>query len=112
MKDLNKVIQSYLNKDVLLVSDYNIATVANEILRTVTILQNWNLCSWPLLDYMLLNEFKLDIRNNDMHRIMWENWMRFISELDLINIETQWAYPSELSITDDDIYYLEDLSRE
>lgn len=110
MKDLGKVIKPYLDKDVLLISSNSIKDTSIEILKTVKLLQRWDLCSWPLLDMMVLNEFKLYINNNIIHRIMWENWMVFMINLNLIDIEVNPSYPSNLYITDADIHYLEYMS--
>jgi hypothetical protein len=112
MVDLEKVVQTYEDKGVLLVSDFRACVIAEEILKTVQMLQRWNLGSWESLDIMINHEFSLDICNNHFHLILWENWMKFISDLDLISIGSRWAYPSDLIIEERDIIYLKNVIKD
>lgn len=109
MKDLREVVKSYDDNNVLLVTDYKLYIVANEILRTIRLLQSCKSAEdQGKFEFFVNEKFGLDINNNHLHMIMWENWMNFLADVDLIQIGTRWGNCThDLLITDDDIKYLE-----
>lgn len=113
IKNLEKTISSSSGKDVLLVSDFNLGIVAKAIKDSAILLEKWwNDGEWSKnLDISILikETFELDIKNNDLHCIMWENWMKFLADIELIDTEIRWEWPNRVWINQKDYDYLDSL---
>jgi hypothetical protein len=109
MEDLFRVVKSYDDDGVLLVTDYKVYIVANEILRTLRLLQDFKTPSNQRTFVFLVKEqFGLDLENNHLHKIMWENWINFIADIGLIEIGTRWGNGThQIVATDADIKNLQ-----
>ena len=57
--------------------------------------------SFDDLASMVYMEFKLDLKDS-IHLTIWENWIMFLTNLDLLIINDNWAYPKDINYTIDD----------
>ena len=111
MKDLCNAVRTYYDSGVLFVTDFKVCIVAENILKTIRLLQRVSSRpedQWELFEPDIKETFGLDIKNNDFHMTLWENWIKFIADLGLIEIGTRWGNGThQLFATEEDIKYLE-----
>ncbi len=102
----------YDNNSILIITDFCIPIVADKILKTIEILQRAETKrnSLPLyrihdsiaeeFENDINNIFKLDMKNNTFHELLWENWIRFMANINLIDIGTSKILASTKDIED------------
>lgn len=113
IKDLEKFISPTLKDNTLLVSDLKIGKVAQAIIDTMKVLETWwndgDFGKSPHISILVKKHFGLDIENNIIHSIMWENWMKFLDQIEVIDCEVRWAWPNRVYNFKSNYDYLESL---
>jgi len=110
LEPLQKRLKDALKKGAI-VTDYPDWVLAEQILNTILIVKDSfdkeGYCDHDKLIAHLKNRLSLDVHNNPMHMIMWENWLSILMDLELVNIQTRYYMPFQDWATDEDVKYLQ-----